>query len=179
MNALLFLFIGEEYPFEPIQLSLISVVTIGIPSFVLALEPNKEKIHGNFLENVVSKALPTAFTVVVNIFSITMLNKWGIISQDSYSTLCIIATGLSAICLLVTMVKTRKGENTRLPFSVFRLVLCICLIVLFIVGLTFFGDWFNVCPLYGILLEILRIVIVTIFNFAVLNLLQFTALKSA
>lgn len=171
INALLFLFIGEEYPFEPIQLSLISVVTIGIPSFVLALEPNKEKIYGDFLENVVSKALPTAFTVVVNIFAITILNKWGIISQDSYSTLCIIATGLSAICLLVTMIKTRKGENTRLPFSVFRLVLCICLIALFIVGLTFFGDLFNVCSLYGILPEILRIVIVTIFNFTVLTLL--------
>ena len=42
------LLIGEPYPFEPIQLSLISTVTIGIPSFVLALEPNKERIKGNF-----------------------------------------------------------------------------------------------------------------------------------
>ena len=171
INALLFLFIGEEYPFEPIQLSLISVVTIGIPSFVLALEPNKERIHGNFLKNVVSRALPTAFTVVVNIFAITMLNKWNLISQDSYSTLCIIATGLSAICLLVTMVKVKKGENTKLPFSIFRLILCICLIALFIFGLTFFGDWFNVCPLYGILPEILRIAVVTVFNFLFLNIL--------
>ena len=44
----MFLFMNESYPFVPIQLSLISVVTIGIPSFMLALEPNKEKIRGNF-----------------------------------------------------------------------------------------------------------------------------------
>lgn len=43
--ALMFLFMNESYPFVPIQLSLISVVTIGIPSFMLALEPNKEKIR--------------------------------------------------------------------------------------------------------------------------------------
>ncbi len=50
LNAILFLLIGEPYPFEPIQLSLISTVTIGIPSFVLALEPNKERIKGNFFK---------------------------------------------------------------------------------------------------------------------------------
>ena len=63
LNAILFLLIGEPYPFEPIQLSLISTVTIGIPSFVLALEPNKERIKGNFLRNVISKSLPTALCV--------------------------------------------------------------------------------------------------------------------
>lgn len=57
--ALIFLFMSAGYPFQPIHLSLISVVTIGIPSFLLALEPNKERIHGNFLKNVISKAIPT------------------------------------------------------------------------------------------------------------------------
>ena len=51
--ALLFLFLSQGYPFEPIHLSLISVVTIGIPSFMLALEPNNDRIHGKFLKNVI------------------------------------------------------------------------------------------------------------------------------
>ena len=55
--AIIFLFANMPYPFMPIQLTLISMITIGIPSFVLALEPNKERIKGNFLRNVISKAL--------------------------------------------------------------------------------------------------------------------------
>ena len=44
--AIIFAFLGRSYPFIPIQLTLTSVVTIGIPSFVLALEPNNERING-------------------------------------------------------------------------------------------------------------------------------------
>ena len=46
-----------DYPLEPSQVSLISMFTIGIPSFVLALEPNKELIRGHFLTNVLVRAL--------------------------------------------------------------------------------------------------------------------------
>ena len=51
------LFFIPIYPFEPIQLTLISTVSIGIPSFFLALEPNHERVRGNFLRNVFSKRL--------------------------------------------------------------------------------------------------------------------------
>lgn len=169
INALMFLFIGEQYPFEPIQLSLISIVTIGIPSFVLALEPNKERIQGEFLKNVISKAIPTALTVSLNIFVLAILNKWNVISGEVYSSLCVIATGFSAICLLITMTRTRKSENTKLPFSVFRLILCICMIALFVLGLTVFGNWFNICSLETILPICFRIIIVTVFNFCMLT----------
>ena len=56
-----------SYPFIPIQLTLASVVTIGIPSFVLALEPNKERVKGKFLVNVLKKSAPPAFTIILNI----------------------------------------------------------------------------------------------------------------
>ena len=64
---ILFLFVGRAYPFIPIQLTLTSVFTIGIPSFVLALEPNNERVKGHFLLNVTSVAFPTAITIVFNI----------------------------------------------------------------------------------------------------------------
>ena len=51
-----------DYPLEPSQVSLISMFTIGIPSFVLALEPNKELIRGHFLTNVLVRALPAGLT---------------------------------------------------------------------------------------------------------------------
>ena len=62
--SLLFLLIQKEYPFMPIQLSLISTATIGIPSFLLALEPNKDRVEGRFLFNVIKKAIPTALTAI-------------------------------------------------------------------------------------------------------------------
>lgn len=53
------------YPLEPSQISLISMFTIGIPAFFLALQPNKERIQGHFLTNVFLKALPAGITDVV------------------------------------------------------------------------------------------------------------------
>ena len=58
----------------PIQLSLISLVCIGIPSFILALEPNKERVKGKFIGNVISKSIPTALTVILNIVIVLILN---------------------------------------------------------------------------------------------------------
>lgn len=73
--AILFVFISWPYPFMPIQLSLISVVTIGIPSFALALEPNKERIKGHFLINVISRSMPASITVVIGIILSIILSK--------------------------------------------------------------------------------------------------------
>lgn len=67
------LFFIPIYPFEPIQLTLISTVSIGIPSFFLALEPNHERVRGNFLRNVFSKALPGALCVVLSVFYVYAL----------------------------------------------------------------------------------------------------------
>lgn len=168
--ALMFLIMGEAYPFIPIQLSLISTITIGIPSFILALEPNKERIHGNFLKNIIAKSLPTGITVAINIFAISMLNKIKIISDTNYSSLCVIATGICGIILLFTLSKSRKSEDTHLPISVFRLLLAIILTILFILGLTVFNWWFNIVPLLPILEYIMKIVIISLFNFIILSI---------
>jgi len=167
--ALMFLFMGEAYPFIPIQLSLISTVTIGIPSFILALEPNKERIQGNFLRNVISKALPTGLTVAINIIAISMLNKFEIITEANYSSLCVISTGICGIILLFTLSKSRKSEETGLPISIFRLLLAIILTILFILGLTIFNWWFNIVPLLPILEYIIKIIIISLFNFIILS----------
>ena len=106
---------AEQYPFEPIQLSLISVTTIGIPSFMLALEPNKERIRGKFLRNVIAKAFPTAITNVITIFALTLLNKFGFIAEEYFSSLCVISTGISGLALLFTLTRSRKSEHSKLP----------------------------------------------------------------
>lgn len=171
LNAILFLLIGEPYPFEPIQLSLISTVTIGIPSFVLALEPNKERIKGNFLRNVISKSLPTALCVTTNIFAITILKKYNILTASESSTLCIISTGTLGLLLLFTLAKSRKSENSKLPFSPFRLTLALLMIAFFICCITIFNWWFDITDLHYLFDKILPLSIMCIFNYLILNFL--------
>ena len=70
--AIIFLFIGS-YPFEPSHLTLVGVTATGIPSFLLALEPNKERAEGSFLYNALRRALPGALTIVVGILAIQII----------------------------------------------------------------------------------------------------------
>ena len=65
------------YPLKPVQLTLISAVMIGIPSFVLALEPNHERIKGKFLRNVMFRAAPTAICAVI-------LVEWSLLFADAF-----------------------------------------------------------------------------------------------
>ena len=167
--AVLFLFISQEYPFIPVQLSLISTACIGIPSFLLALEPNKERIKGNFLRNVISKALPTSITVIMNILYLTLLNKHNMIPIDYYHSLCVISTGICGLILLFTLALKRKNEKTRLPFSMYRLTLAILMVLLFFLQLHFLGWFYNIVPLCLIWKQIVRIIIVSVVNFMVLN----------
>lgn len=169
--AIMFLFMGEAYPFIPIQMSLIGTITIGLPSFILALEPNHERIKGEFLKNVIVRALPTGLTVILNIFVLAILNKKGILLEEQYSSLCVIGTGVCGIILLFTLAKTRKEEHSKLPVSVFRLSLAIVVTLLFLIGLTTFNWWFNITPLKPILNLIIRIVVISIVNFTILTMI--------
>lgn len=167
--ALMFLFMGSAYPFVPIQLSLISVITIGIPSFLLALEPNRERIKGKFLQNVIIRALPTSLAVALDILIISVIHKQGIITHDQYSSLCVIATGICGIILLFTLSKKRKEEEGILPISLFRLFLASILTGLFIVGLTYLNWWFNIAEIEPMLNNIIKITIISIINFTVMT----------
>lgn len=168
--AIIFLFVNMPYPFMPIQLTLISTVTIGIPSFVLALEPNKERIKGEFLKNVIRNALPVGLTVILNIFALTISNKMQIITEEQYSSLCVIATGICGILLLFTFVKARRSEKSKLPISIFRLLLAIVITILFVVGLTVFNWWFNIAPLMPIMTFIIKIIILSIMNLGIITI---------
>ena len=121
--AFLFLFIEMSYPFIPIQLTLASVVTIGIPSFVLALEPNKERVKGKFLVNVLKKSAPPAFTIILNILLICLAGQMFSLSYAKISTLCLTLTGYTSFILLFKICR---------PFNRIRLILFSTMFYLFI-----------------------------------------------
>ena len=175
--AVLFIIIGAEYPFMPIQLSLISIVAIGIPSFLLALEPNKERIRGNYMKNVISKALPTALTVIIGVVSLGLAHKIGKVPDEIYSSLCVITTGFAGILLLFTLARSRKSEHSNLIVSPFRFILSLAMTLLFVIGLTGLDWWFSIAPMESMWIQIPIIVIVDIMNFVVLNYLVSKLLK--
>ncbi len=94
--ALLFLFVPSAYPFQPIQLTLISALFIGAPSFLLALEPNHERVSGKFIANVLKKALPGGLTVVLGISALLILQNVFNIPQERLSVMAVYLTG--AVC---------------------------------------------------------------------------------
>ena len=98
------------YPLEPAQISFVSMFTIGIPGFLLALEPNKHRIKGDFLKNVLIKALPGGLTDVIAVFAIVMCGSVFEISDDSIGT---IATMIMSVVGFMILCKISEPFNTR------------------------------------------------------------------
>ncbi len=73
ITAVLFIFLSFRYPLEPIHMTLIAGLTIGAPSFVLALQPNRERVKGHFLSNVLTKAFPGALADVIAVVIASIL----------------------------------------------------------------------------------------------------------
>lgn len=98
--AILFVFINMDYPFIPIQLTLLGALTIGIPSFVLALEPNHNRVKGRFFINIIRKAIPAALTIVANVIGVIIIARLLSFSDDDISTMSVILVAFTGFVLL-------------------------------------------------------------------------------
>ena len=87
------IFFGQAYPFEPIQLSLISACGVGIPTFFLTYEANFARVEGNFLETVLEKSFPSAFTIAIGATLITNIGLALHYDPNMLSTVCVLFTG--------------------------------------------------------------------------------------
>lgn len=133
--CLLSIGLSHEYPFYPIQLSLISATCVGIPSFFLALEPNYNKVDKDFIAKVFRNAVPNGITVMFNIFLIIMF--CGIFSKsfDSYRLVVVSLTGFITLRLLYTICK---------PFNLWRKILLLFCSISFFELLILLPDLFLV-----------------------------------
>ena len=167
--AILFLFINMPYPFMPIQLTLTSVVTIGIPSFILAIEPNHERIKGKFLTNVISKVLPTAFTIVINIIIIMIIASIVMLSREQETTLAVILTGYTGFLLLYNLCQ---------PFNHIRRILLISMVSFFIIGVVGLRNLFSlsVVTLY-MAIVITSLILIATKNYQLLTKLYYKIRK--
>lgn len=137
--CVLFILIGREYPFIPIQLSWISTAAIGIPSFILALERNESVNKGGFLRHVLRIAVPMALTMVLCLLTIQILAPFWSGEEVMTATFNMLVGG--AVSLLVVMKVCR-------PMNWMRRTLTIAVTVLFIVGVILLPGFFGIHSLF-------------------------------
>ncbi len=91
---------SSAYPFVPVQLTVIGACAVGIPSFILSLEPTYSRIQGNFLSTVFRKAAAGAFTVVLQVALATLICKILGSTSEVRATLCMLAAGITSLFMI-------------------------------------------------------------------------------
>jgi len=119
------------YPFSPVQLTLVSTMTIGLPSFVLAMEPNESRVTGKFLRNVLLRALPGGITGALSVIGVVLFCLLGVITEGEMSTMCTIVACVTGLSMLF---------DTCLPFTPVRMGLLLLSICGIAGAVALFGD---------------------------------------
>mgnify|MGYP004725560217 FL=1 len=136
--SLLTLVCLKNYPFKPIQLTLISALATGIPSFILTLEPNGSIVKGNFLKNVFSKAIPGAACVILSVIGVSIVGHFVPVSPSQYSTMCTILAGVNALVVLI---------RVCVPMTALRKILVIVMCSIFLCAMVLFKHFFYIVNL--------------------------------
>lgn len=125
----------NAYPFLPIHLTLISAIGVGIPTFILQMEPSFERIQGKFLRNAFLKALPSSLTVFLAAFLCMHFKRMYSISELRFYGIFVF---LSGYVYLWTLLKVYQ------PFTKRRLLVIGCMSILLGVSLVYFESVINV-----------------------------------
>ena len=130
--------LDSSYPFTPLQMTLISFVTIGFPAFFLALEPNFAPIKEHFLINILKKSLPGGLSVIIGILAVNVLAGIFQYTPAAVSTMCM----LMAVAVGMWVV-----AKVSMPFTTARKVILGSAIGLFILCIIFLRGFFDVAPI--------------------------------
>ena len=122
-------------PFTPSSFYVLEFAVIGIPSFALALQPNKSLVKGNFLENVLTKSIPGGFALVFSVISLLILQRhFDFFEINSLSIMVTMASlSLSITGLLVLFDKC-------MPFNWYRICVYLLMIIFSTIYLSLFGE---------------------------------------
>ena len=137
--AILAILFAFTYPIQASQMSLISGFTIGIPGFLLALEKNRARIEGDFIETVIEQALPAALTNLISVLFLVVLGPFLGLSQGDISTISI---------YLLALIGFTKVYQLSLPFNHVKLGIILLNIVGFCLSVFVFSSVFNLSHLH-------------------------------
>jgi cation-transporting ATPase E len=161
--------LSAELPFQPKHLTIIGTLTIGVPSYILALEPNKEIITGKFFNKVIRNSFPASLTVAAAVVAISLASRLfpDTITSDDVSTMCTIVTFLLGLCYIAKI---------SYPFNFVRVVLILALAGAFVA--VFFADFgfMRLASFFGLSTGFNRDMLIILIPVAVLSVPLFAAL---
>ena len=131
-----FVLLPWEYPFTPIQMTLFSSLCVGIPSFVLALEPNHDLVRGHFLANCIVKSIPGGFCAILGILAINIAGNCFMRLSYNEITTC----SLIALCFLGVLLIIRISW----PFTPIRVALMVFIIAGLFIGMHLLKPIFDI-----------------------------------
>ncbi|MGN0328920.1 MAG: HAD-IC family P-type ATPase [Lachnospira sp.] len=135
LTTFLTLIAANLYPLYPTQLSLLGAFTIGIPAFFLALQPNRSLIRGDFLVNVILKALPAGLTDFIILSLISIYGNAMGLSNEQISTVAISVLLVVGIATLVRVCK---------PWNITRILVCVAMTAGIFICYNFFKELFAI-----------------------------------
>ena len=153
---------SQKYFFIPIQLTFITSITISIPSFALALEPNNQLVKGNFLLKIFSRSLPVSLTVLFMIVLVSIFSGLLNLSYEMQSSVSVILTAIIGLYYLFKICH---------PINIFRGCLFFFMLTVFIVLVLTIPDFFNIEPLNKV--SLLLIFVLTLDSFYVYKLINY------
>lgn len=146
LTTIFTLIAANLYPLYPTQLSLLGAFTIGTPAFFLALQPNKNIIRGDFLTNVIIKALPAGITDFIMLAVISIHGAVIGMSNEQISTVAIIVLLIIGMMSLIRICR---------PFDWLRALVCIAMGVGIAICLLFFKKIFAIAAINMVMLNII------------------------
>ena len=122
------------YPFAPINLSLISALTIGVPSFFLAMEPNYERVQGRFIISVLRRAFPGGLTNIFVVVAAQIALSAFQVPMEQVQTVCTAILAVTGLMVLLSVCR---------PFDKFRSVIWFLMAVALLFSFFFLGELFH------------------------------------
>ena len=128
------LFTDWPYPLQPMHLTVISALTIGIPSFFLAMEPNYDRVTGHFLRGVLRRAFPGGLT---NVFAVLVCQAFMVVFDLPAASIATVCAGILAVVGMMVLFQVCK------PFGAFRRIVWGAMLVCLVVVFTCLGELFE------------------------------------
>ncbi len=154
--SVIFILLGRNYPFVPIQLTLISTAAIGIPSFFLAIEQTETVSSHGFLRHVLRISLPAALTMVLNMLLIQLLSSHLGLDTGVTSTYNLIVASIISMMVLVMVCS---------PMNKLRSIICNACSISFIVCIVLWPNLFSINSIFNWrMIFLVPLVVVTYFS---------------
>ena len=128
------------YPFAPINLSLISALTIGVPSFFLAMEPNYARVQGRFIVSVLRRAFPGGLTNIFAIVAAQIVLTASAVPSEQVQTICTAILAVTGLMVLLSVCR---------PFDKFRSIIWFLMAVALLFSFAFLGSIFQLNAVTG------------------------------